>query len=196
MLLAARCSERPQIAPGAEEIRFRLVEQCGDDSNARLNRRRILIREREAITPQLHGAIRKRTFTRGLIAFVWEHGDVERRVVRPPLENPMIEVEPVHLGAHDVVVRLLVDWPPAGIDRRQSLLVRGQLAVLRSHRRGPIIGGTVDEPRFLERTPVVEERDEVVIARGPLCPFTGVACESKGEDQNRNKQRDTTRVGH
>ena len=63
-----------------------------------------------------------------------EHRDVERRIVRPGPQHAMIEVEPVHLGADDVVVDLLRNRPAARIDRGQPR-VAGELALLRRHRR-------------------------------------------------------------
>ena len=61
----------------------------------------------------------ERALARGLVALLREDRDVEGRVVGPGLQDAVIEVEAVHLRAHDVVVHLLRRWASrAGRSRR------------------------------------------------------------------------------
>ena len=78
----------------------------------------------------------------------------------------MIEIEAVHLGLHETPVDLLRDVPAARVDSGQSPLPRGKLAVLCRHRCGRVIGHAVYQPRLLERAPLDEQLDQVVVASG------------------------------
>ena len=76
----------------------------------------------------------------------------------------MVEVEAVHLGAHDVVVHLRGRRPAGRVEGGEAALVGGELAVLRGHRARRVVGHAVHELRLLERAPRGEERDQVVVA--------------------------------
>ena len=97
-----------------------------------------------------------RTFARRLVAFVGEHGDVEGRVVLPRLEHAMIELEPVHFGADDMIVDLRRDRPSGRIDRLEAPLIRRELRLLRGHRGGAIVVHTGHALRWLKCAPVLE----------------------------------------
>jgi hypothetical protein len=78
----------------------------------------------------------------------------------------MIEVEPVHLGAHDVIIYLCGRRPTGSIQCSEAPLVRGELAMLRRHRARRVVGHAVDELRLLERAPGGEQAHLVFMARG------------------------------
>jgi hypothetical protein len=69
----------------------------------------------------------------------------------------MIEIEPVHLGPHDMPINLLVDWPTAGIDSGEAALIRGEFPMLNGHRRRGIIRHAGDELRLLKRSPFIKK---------------------------------------
>src|SRR5262245_39754831 len=77
----------------------------------------------------------------------------------------MIELEAVHLGANDLIVHLLWDWPSRWIDHREARSVTSQVFVLRRHRRRRIVRDTIDNLRTLKRTPIGEQRHEVFVSR-------------------------------
>ena len=62
------------------------------------------------------------TFVRRRVALFGPDRLIERRIPGPGPQDPNIEVKPVQLGLDDRVVDLLVDWPSARINRRQSRL--------------------------------------------------------------------------
>jgi len=132
-------------------------------------------------------------FARRLIALFGEHRHVERRVVCPGTQDAVIEIEPVHLGPNDVVVHLGVRRPPGGVERCEPLAVGRELAVLRGHGGGRVVGHAVHRFRLLKGTPRCEQRDQVVVTRrrGATASWrlgTGVRCPSG--------DRRTRRGGH
>ena len=98
----------------------------------------------------------------------------------------MIEVEPVHLGAQEVVVHLSCHGPCCRVDRRKLLPVFREGVVLRRHRRLPVVGHAVDDPRLLERAPIGEEGDQVVVARA-LRRHRRRTCACTGREHERNR---------
>ena len=151
----------------ADEIRLRLLEESGDDRKAGSDLSCVLRREWKRVLPDIDAARRERPLPRRLIALVEKDRDVERRVVRPRLQHAMIEVEPVHLRADDVVVDLLRNRPGARIDRGQPIHVAGEITTLRRHRRCRVVRHAVHALRLLECSPVSEEREHVLVARAP-----------------------------
>ncbi len=99
-----------------------------------------------------------------LIAYEWRQalGGFD-----PRLQNPVIEVEAVQLGAHDLVVDLLRDGPAAEVERGEAPPVGLELPLLRGHRGGGVVRNALDELRLLERSPVPKERDQVLVPRAP-----------------------------
>jgi hypothetical protein len=78
----------------------------------------------------------------------------------------VVEIEAVHLGLHQTPVDLLRDVPAARVDSRQPPLPRGKLAVLCRHGCRRVIGHPVYQRRLLERAPLDEQLDQVVVASG------------------------------
>ena len=76
----------------------------------------------------------------------------------------MVEVEAVHLRTHDVPVDLMSNRPPARIDGRETPLIGRQLALLRGHCRGGVIGNAVRQVRLLKGAPVGEQRNQILVA--------------------------------
>ena len=96
-----------------------------------------------------------------LVALVRIDRDVKRGIARPGTEHPVVEIEPVHLRAHEVPVDPLGHRPGRRVDLPEPRLPRGQLAPLRVHRGGAVVRHAVDEPRPLECAPLGEEGDEL-----------------------------------
>ena len=78
----------------------------------------------------------------------------------------MVEVEPVHLGADQVVVDLLGDRPLRDVDCLESALVVLQALPLGFHRLGRVVGHAVHDGRFLEDAELLEELQQVVVGTG------------------------------
>src|SRR5438874_6461598 len=94
-------------------------------------------------------------------ALVRKCGDVEVGIARPRSQNPVIEIEAVHLRPDDLVIDLLRHRPFPRVQRSKPRLKIPKLAVLARHRRRRVIGDAVHDPRLLERAPLREERDEI-----------------------------------
>ena len=76
----------------------------------------------------------------------------------------MIEVQAVHLGADDVVVHLLGDWPCAWIDGGEACLITRESFLLRGHRARGVVGDAVLQRGPLKRAPLGEEREQILVA--------------------------------
>jgi hypothetical protein len=155
----------PDVLLVARQVVLRLREQSRHRLDSGAHLRGVGRGERELVAPDLDGAQRERSLARRLVALLVEHRDVEAGIVDPGLQDPVVEVEAVQLGADNVVVDLLRNRPAARIDRREALAIRLDLALLRGHCSGAVIRHPVDDLRFLERPEVLEESDEVVVAR-------------------------------
>jgi hypothetical protein len=99
------------------------------------------------------------------------------------LEDPVIEVEPVHLRAKQVVVDLLGQGPARGIDLREPYPEPVEPAVLRGHRRPAVVRDAVRDRRLLEGAPVGEQRDQVLVAGRLLRDGSGGRARARGEDE-------------
>ena len=153
----------PEVFARADEVAPRLREQPRDRTDAGVDTRRAPRVQRERVAPELHGAERLRSLARRLVAPVAEHGDVERRIVRPRLEHAMVKVEPAHLGAHQLVIDLLGDRPSIRVDRREPSLVVDELLGLRRHRARRVVRHPVDHLRLLEGAPLGEQCGEILV---------------------------------
>jgi len=80
-------------------------------------------RERERVGPEVDDAVRRRAFVRRGVARLRPDRGVVGRVAGPRLEHPHVEVETVHLRAHDLEVHPLFDRPAAR--RARSALGEG-----------------------------------------------------------------------
>jgi hypothetical protein len=159
--------EEPQVARVFDEIGARLRQQRRDRLEARPQLGEPLGAERQRVLPQLDRAGLVRALARGRVGLRREHDRVEARVARPGPQHALVEVEPVHLGAHDPVVDLLRDRPAGDVDRSQPRLERRQRAPLLFHGGGRVIRHPVPERGPLELAPFLEQRHEVVVtARG------------------------------
>ena len=78
----------------------------------------------------------------------------------------MIEVEAVHLGAHDVPVNALRDRPAGGVDRGEGVVATwaARPKYCAAIAAVPVIRDPLHEGRMLELAPGGEQRDEVVVA--------------------------------
>ncbi len=76
----------------------------------------------------------------------------------------MIELQPVHLSANQVVIDLLVDWPAADIEVRQTPLVLAQLAMLALHCRRRVVGDPVVDHGLVENPEIVKQRQQISVS--------------------------------
>ncbi len=72
----------------------------------------------------------------------------------------MVEVEPVHLGADQVMVDLLGDGPVVDFDGGQPRLVVLEPLALPLHRLGGVVGHAAHDLGLLEDAEVLEELQE------------------------------------
>ena len=116
----------PEIARVARlEILLCLGQESGNHADLR---GQVLLRlgiERETIVVELDLGVGDRTFARGHIAAGRPNVDIERGIARPGTEHPQVEVEPVHLGLHQLVVVLLFNGPRLGINCVEPLSAIG-----------------------------------------------------------------------
>ena len=78
----------------------------------------------------------------------------------------MVEVEPVHLGADQVMVDLLGDGPVVDLDRGQPRLVVLEALALPLHRLGRVVGHAAHDLGLLEDAEVLEELQQVGVGAG------------------------------
>jgi hypothetical protein len=120
----------PQIAGIAREVAAGLREQRRDGAQLRGEFSLTLRVERKLVLPHFDGRVIRRPLMRGRVALRSPDRHVVRRVAHPRLQHAHVEVEAVHLGAHDLIVNLLRNGPRAGLDCGQACLPGG-LVVLR-----------------------------------------------------------------
>ena len=116
------------------------------------------------------------------IAAVGPGGVIERRVPRPGLQDPSVEVVAVHLGAHQVPVDLVRNRPVVDIEGLQARAQGLELGIPRREPLGRVVGGSVEQGRRLERSPVLEQ-DQQLIMSG-----TGFGIGRSGQQQNPQQQ--------
>ena len=107
--------------------------------------------------PGLDCAVCVWALSRWLVAPIQEDSHIKSGVVCPRSEHAMVEIEPVHLGPHDMPINLLVDGPAAGINSGEAALIRSEFSMLSGHRRRGIIRNAVNEFRPLKRSPFSKE---------------------------------------
>src|SRR5262249_40893442 len=163
LLAHAPRAMNPQIPPVPNQVAPGLIEQRRDCAKAKSDVGRARRIEGPGVAPQLEAPARVMSLARRLVTLGRKHGDVEGRIVRPRPQHAVIEVEPVHLRADDVVVDLLRDRPARRIHGSEPSAVRGKLALLTGHRGRPVVRNAIDEDRWLEPAPVLEELEEIVI---------------------------------
>ena len=161
--------EVPRVRLG--EVRPRLLQKRRDAPEAPGEFRRVRRGERVVVGPKIHEPVDHRAFVRRDIALRREDDHIERRVARPGAADAVVEVQPVHLGARQVPVHLLVHRPVVRRHRVEAGAEVGEFPVLTLHRRRGVVGDAVHEDRPLERAPLLEERGQVVVRpagiRGP-----------------------------
>ena len=179
----------PKVSRVARQVAAGLPQQSGDRREMLGEFSGLLRRQRKAPAPELDSAGGERTFTSRLIALVGDHADVEGRIPFPGAQDPVIEIEAVHLGAHCVVVRLLRDGPVSRVDRGEPLLVSSKRPLLRRHRRGRVVRDAVDELRLLELAPVGEQRDQISVLHRTSQRRARAGARTEDREQDSVKQR-------
>ncbi len=160
----------PEVARVAGQIPPRLLEQRRNRPELAREPALVLRREREGVGPEVDDAVRRRPFVRRGVARLLPNRGVVGRIAHPRLQYPHVEVEAVHLGAHELEVDLLLDRPPGRVDRREPRTIARELRMPPRHRRRREVVRPVTQRRLLERPPVVEEREQRRVAgdRGGL----------------------------
>src|SRR5439155_25334824 len=143
--------------------------------------RRLLLRRWKAIRPELHRPVRLWTLARRLVALLVEDGDVERRISGPGTQDPVVEIQPVHLRARDLDIDLARDGPAAHVEGGEPALKGGQLAVLGGHRRRAVVRNASDEPGALEGAPFAEESKEIRVVAVARCGRSRRSAGAAGE---------------
>ena len=189
---------QPEI-PGvrSREVLLRLRQEAGDGPDPRRQFTGVGRGQRIVIGPKINEPVDHRPLVGGHIALGGEDRDVEARVPGPWPPNPVIEVEPVHLGTHQMPVDLLGDRPALGRERIQPGAPGGQLGVLAGHGLRAVVRDSVPELGRLEVPPLLEERDEVGVGarlsgrgRRRLGPATGERqADCQGEQRQRRRKR-------
>ena len=151
----------PRIRFG--EVHPRLLQERRDAPEALGEFRRVFRGEGVVVGPKIHEPVDHRAFVRRDIALRREDDHIERRVARPRTPDAVVEVQPVHLGAREVPVHLFVHRPVVRRHRVEAGAETGEFAVLTLHRRRGVVRDAVHEGRPLERAPLLEERDQVVV---------------------------------
>ena len=77
----------------------------------------------------------------------------------------MVEVEPVHLGADDVVVDLLANRPAPDVHRGEAFLETPEPLVPRPHRGRAVVGDSVAFGRHDELAEFLEQTEEFLVSR-------------------------------
>ncbi len=73
------------------------------------------------------------------------HRDVERRIPRPGPSYAVVEVEPVHLGADQMPVDLLLDAPVGRVHLAKPVLPALELVMLPRHGVSGVVWNTVSK---------------------------------------------------
>ncbi len=154
----------PEVARIAGEVLARLFQQRRDRPQQGGEVGGLLAGKREAIPPEFDRPVRLVALARRLIALLVEHGEIESGTPRPWAQDAMIEIEAIHLRAHDLEIDLPRHGPALDVERCQPALPAGQRAVLRGHRGSGVVGDAVDDLGTLERAPLSEESDQVIVA--------------------------------
>ena len=146
----------PEVVRVAGEVAARLLEERRHDRELPGELPFVRARERVRIGPQLDEVVMRRAFVRGRVALLGPDALVEGRIARPGLEHARVEVEAVHLGAHERLVDLGIDGPSARIDRLQAAAEALQVLQAAREGRGGVVGGAVEQGRPFESAPLLE----------------------------------------
>ena len=118
---------------------------------------------REGQLPEVQDAVDLGALAKRDIGFGRLDDGVEAGDPRPGPEDPVVELEPVHLGPDDLVVDAPVDGPGGGIDGGQAVLEGLEAAPLDGHGRGCVVGHAAGDARLLELAEILPERQEALV---------------------------------
>ena len=145
-----------QIAPG-------LIQQSRHGSQFDAHRGPGQVAQRERILVEAQRARPLGPLARRNIGRRGMHHRVERRVARPRVHHPMVEIEAVHLGLDQPVVDLLGDRPRRVVDGGQPRLEAREAPALLVHGGARVVGDALDDLRPLECAPLLEQPHERVV---------------------------------
>ena len=153
---------QPEIAGvGVGKVHTGLFQQRRDGADAGREFRRIRVRERVVVGPGIDPAVDHGAFMGRDVALRQEHDHVEGRIARPGTAHAVVEVEPVHLRAHQVPVDLFGDGPTLGGQGVQAQLPLRELGLLPGHGGGGVVRDAIHEFGHLEGPPLLEELHQV-----------------------------------
>ena len=179
--------EIPRVRGG--EVPLRLFEERRDRPDPRGEFGGRGGRERVSPGPEVDPAVDHRALVGRDIALGGKDRHIERRVSRPRAPHPVVEVEPVHLGPHQVPVHLVPDAPAVRRERLEPGAPGGKFRELASHRRGGVVGYPVLERRALELAPLGEERDQVGVGSRRRRRRLGRAPEREQQEEGKRSRR-------
>ena len=195
----------PEVAEPAEpevpgvrsrEVLLRLRQHPGNGPDPRRQLGGIRLGEGIVIGPEIDEPVHHRPFMGRHVALGREDLQVEARIARPRPPHPVVEVEPVHLGAQQVPVDLLGNRPALGCERIQPGAPRRQLGLLARHGRGGVVRNPVAELRPLESPPPLEQGDEVRVVAGSGGGRRGRFGPATGQDPGEEQWQEPHRNGH
>ena len=162
-------SGKPEIAGvRGGEVRLRLRQEPGDGPDPLRQLGGVRVGEGVVVGPEIDEPVDHRALVGRNVALGREDADVEPGIARPRTAHPVVEVEPVHFGAHQVPVDLFGDRPALGGERIQPGPPGGKLRLLPRHRLGGVVRNAVPELGPLEGPPLIEEGGQVLVgARRP-----------------------------
>ena len=186
----------PEVVRIAGEVAARLLEERRDDARAAVASFPSSSRESGyGIGPQLDEAVMRRALVRGRVALLVPDALVEGRVARPGLEHARVEVEAVHLGAHERLVDACLDRPGARVDRLEAAAEALQVLQAPRKGRGGVVGRAVAQRRPFEGAPLLEELHERVIDRAPRAPRRRVPAAQRAPATAANGARRRNAIG-
>jgi hypothetical protein len=166
------CVAPGQVGPGLIQQRRNGPDPLGQLGGVR-------VRQRVLVGPEVDPAVDHRALVGRHVALGRVDRHVERRIPCPRLSHPVVEVEPVHLGADQVPVDLLLHRPPGGAQSVQPVHPRRERGVLGSHGLGRVVRNTVRERRSFELAPLLEQLNELLVS--PALRGRGIA--ATGQDR-------------
>ena len=199
LLLERTDAPNPQVARvRAREVGSRRLQQRRDRLQARRQVAGLRRRERrrlfehrprpDRIVVELDGAVDHRALLRGRVGLFGDEIRVVRGIARERQEHAEVVVHAVHLRAHQVVIHLLRHRPTRPVDCGQARLECPEPLQPLGVGRRRVVGNATGQPgRLLERAPLLEEREQLVVS-----PGLGLARQNRRQDErhgNRNSDR-------
>ena len=160
----------PEVVCLAGKVCPRLLQYSGDRADPSGQLLRVFRRQGILVGPQIDPPVNNRALVCRHVALGGVDHHVEGRVAGPRAAYPVIEVEPIHLGANEVPVDLPGNRPILVVQRVEARPHRRQHGVLECHGAFRIIRNSIHEGWGLELAPLAEELHEILVLAVKLRP--------------------------